>query len=54
MTFPDTAVWTALGIAVPAIYGWVWSIQNKVTSHEQVIQKMDQLITILLQDRLSK
>lgn len=38
--------------ALPIVGGWVVWVSKKVTSHEAVIQRIDQLVTLLLEDRL--
>ena len=54
MTIPDSLVTALLSFAVPALGGWIWSIQNIVTKHNQILFKLDQLVDLLLKDRLNK
>lgn len=41
-------------LAASGVVGWGVTIQEKVTRHEAVIEKLDQLLTLLLEDRLAK
>lgn len=61
MTIPDSVISSLVGITIPAIIAWVWRVQNTVTAHAEkfdkldvVIEKLDQLVNVLLQDRLNK
>jgi hypothetical protein len=61
MTIPDSLISSLIGITIPAIIAWVWRVQNTVTVHAEkfdkldtVIEKLDQLVNVLLQDRLNK
>lgn len=61
MTIPDDLLSGAVTLIIPAIFGWVWKVQTQVTEHagkleklDEVIEKLDELVTLLLQDRLSK
>ena len=45
---------TILAAGIPVLFGWIWWVDRKVSAHEAVIQKMDQLMQVLLEDRLDK
>lgn len=53
MMSPELVVGT--GATLLGVIGkWVWDIDRKVTTHEAVINKMDQLIDALLTKELAK
>lgn len=37
-----------------AMATWIWWVDRKVASHEAVIERMDQLVQLLLEDRLAQ
>lgn len=37
---------------VGAMASWIWWADRKVASHEAVIERLDALVTLLLEDRL--
>lgn len=41
-----------LTVAMSGMAGWVAWIHGRVNAHEEVIKKVDQLVNILLNDRL--
>lgn len=50
----NETVWAV--IILPAIAGlgiWQREISNRVSAHDEVISKLDDLITLLLEDRLA-
>lgn len=45
-----------VGIVFPIIVGtgaWVRSVETRFIEHQEVIKKIDQLVSILLEDRLA-
>lgn len=61
MNLPNEVILPLMSIALPLLGGWVWKMQNTVTihtevleKHDEIMKKLDELITILLKDRLSK
>ena len=38
--------------ALPLLGGWVWNTERRLTKHDGVIDKLDQLVTLLLEDRI--
>lgn len=43
---------TMLTAAGSALAGWIWWVDRKVSAHEEVINKVDELVKLLLEDRL--
>ena len=43
---------TAATIIVPACFAWMWSVEKRLNAQEAIIGKLDELITILLENRL--
>lgn len=39
-------------LAASGAVGWAFKTQDTITQHQSVINKLDQLLTILLEDRL--
>lgn len=42
----------AAGLSLLA--GWIWWVDRKVSAHEEVIKRLDQLAQIMLEDRLAQ
>lgn len=42
-----------VAVAVPLMAGWIWWVDRKVSAHEEVIKAINQLVHVLLEDRLS-
>lgn len=40
--------------ALPVIAAWVWWVDKKVAGHDAIIKKLDQLVDLLLEERLAQ
>ena len=40
--------------AIPIITAWVWWVDKKVAGHDAIIKKLDQLVDLLLEERLAQ
>lgn len=48
-------VWAAIGIPAAGFVGaWVRSVESRLAAAEEVCKKVDELVTILLEDRLAQ
>ena len=45
---------TILLAAAPLLGGWIWRTEQRLSKLDGVIEKMDQLVSLLLEDRLDK
>ena len=54
MTIPPELAYPLVLAGIGGSAAWVKSIENRVTSHEEVIKRIDQLVQLLLEDRLDR
>lgn len=54
MTIPPELAYPLVLAGVGGTAAWVKSIERQVTAHEEVIKRLDQLVQLLLEDRLDR
>jgi hypothetical protein len=54
MTIQPELAYPLILAGIGGTAAWVKSIENRVTSHEEVIKRIDQLVQLLLEDRLDR
>ena len=52
MTFPSELGYPLILAGLGATGAWVRSVESRINQHQAVIDKIDQLVSLLLEDRL--